>query len=164
MSSEGCLVFTGQHQFEIYYADHRARLLLGLINYTPPEDPTNKIFAPETPNICLGNFLHLYSREGRVIMTENTVAEQEIVIDKSPSILAVINTFTMPHIPLVLTKKNGSLIPLKVRTHQISEIHMSLLDKYNQPVILLTPMTVVIKIKSLPNSHVQPKTASPKRT
>jgi hypothetical protein len=79
------------------------------------------------------------SREGDIIF-DTTQALQ------TPSLLAIMNTFTLPHVPILTHKELGNLISIKKNALQISKIKLELVDKYFQPVMLLSPMTIFIKI------------------
>jgi hypothetical protein len=141
MGDDDRLYFTSSTKIFISYSTHRARLLLGLMNYETPSNPDQFVFCTETPSVCLGNLLYLTSLEGDIIF--NTTTDNEA---QTPSILAIMNTFTLPHVPILAHGKN--LISIKKNALQISKIKLELVDKYFQPVILLSPMTVFIKISN----------------
>jgi hypothetical protein len=142
LDESGRVLFTSAGEvFSIHFATHRARLLLGLINAKNIE-PTNSLLCTENPTTCMGNLIYLVSREGDSVkvMDENSMQDT--------TLLAIINTYTLPHVPLVLHKRNGNIIPIEAHQHQLSKINFELVDKYFEPVVLTSPMTVFIEISS----------------
>jgi hypothetical protein len=122
-------------------ASHRVKVLLGLMNYTPDLEGTT-IRATETPDVCNGGFLYLLSLEGDATSIQSNE-------ERSVSTLAVISTFMINHVPVIVHKDTGGLISQKIKTHHVSKITMTLVDRHLEPVLLISPMTVVMKIKSL---------------
>jgi hypothetical protein len=127
--------------FSVQSATHRASLLLGLIN-ADDVTPTNSLLCTETPTMCIGNLMYLVSREGDSVKVMDEHSLQDTTL------LAIINTYTLPHVPLVLHKRNGNIIPIKAHQHQLSKINFELVDRYFEPIILTSPMTVFVEVSS----------------
>ena len=142
-NEHGNLKFTLDKDFQIIDASHRVKLLLGLYHTTLPVSSTDKVYAcPSPPITNYANKLYLVSLQGQAIHSTKEGMEY------TPSVSCSIDTFIKPGLPLI---KDFDLNPIKtvIQASDLSRSSMTLVDFQFEPVVLLSPLFVTLKIKPL---------------
>ena len=140
-NEHGNLKFTHNKDFQITEATHRAKLLLGLYHTTLPVSSTNNTYTFLSPPITnYANKLYLVSLQGQAIHASKEGKEY------TPSVACSIDTFIKSGLPLI---KDFDLNPIKTVTQaaDLSRSSMTLVDFQFEPVVLLSPLFVTLKIK-----------------
>ena len=140
-NEHGCLQFGLSNDFQIIDASHRVKLLLGLYHTTLPVSSTDKVYAcPSPPITNYANKLYLVSLQGQAIHSTKEGMEY------TPSVSCSIDTFIKSGLPLI---KDFDLNPIKtvIQASDLSRSSMTLVDFQFEPVVLLSPLFVTLKIK-----------------
>ena len=140
-NEHGNLQFTLDKDFQIIDASHRVKLLLGLYHTTLPVSSTDKVYAcPSPPITNYANKLYLVSLQGQAIHASKEGMEY------TPSVSCSIDTFIKSGLPLI---KDFDLNPIKtiIQASDLSRSSMTLVDFQFEPVVLLSPLFVTLKIK-----------------
>ena len=140
-NANGCLKFTLDKDFEIIDASHRVKLLLGLYHTTLPVSSTDKVYVCSSPPITnYANKLYLVSLQGQAIHASKEGMEY------TPSVACSIDTFIKSGLPLI---KDFDINPIKtvIQAADLSRSSMTLVDFQFEPVVLLSPLFVTLKIK-----------------
>ena len=140
-SEHGNLKFTCTKDFQITEATHRVKLLLGLYHTTLPVSSTDSTYIFLSPPITnYANKLYLISLQGQAIYATKEGKEY------TPSVACSIDTFIKPGLPLI---KDFDLNPIKtvIQASDLSLSSMTLVDFQFEPVVLLSPLFVTLKIK-----------------
>ena len=122
-------------------ASHRVKLLLGLYHTTLPVSSTDKVYVcPSPPITNYANKLYLVSLQGQAIHSTKEGMEY------TPSVACSIDTFIKSGLPLI---KDFDLNPIKtvIQASDLSRSSMTLVDFQFEPVVLLSPLFVTLKIK-----------------
>ena len=142
-NEHGCLQFALDNNFQIIDASHRVKLLLGLYHTTLPVSSTDKVYAcPSPPITNYANKLYLVSLQGQAIHSTKEGMEY------TPSVACSIDTFIKSGLPLI---KDFDLNPIKtvIQASDLSRSSMTLVDFQFEPVVLLSPLFVTLKIKAV---------------
>ena len=140
-NANGCLKFTLDKDFEIIDASHRVKLLVGLYHTTLPVSSTDKVYVCSSPPITnYANKLYLVSLQGQAIHASKEGMEY------TPSVACSIDTFIKSGLPLI---KDFDINPIKtvIQAADLSRSSMTLVDFQFEPVVLLSPLFVTLKIK-----------------
>ena len=140
-NEHGCLKLTLDKDFEIIDASHRVKLLLGLYHTTLPVSSTDKVYVCSSPPITnYANKLYLVSLQGQAIHASKEGMEY------TPSVACSIDTFIKSGLPLI---KDFDINPIKtvIQASDLSRSSMTLVDFQFEPVVLLSPLFVTLKIK-----------------
>ena len=140
-NEHGCLKLTLDKDFEIIDASHRVKLLLGLYHTTLPVSSTDKVYVCSSPPITnYANKLYLVSLQGQAIHASKEGMEY------TPSVACSIDTFIKSGLPLI---KDFDINPIKtvIQAADLSRSSMTLVDFQFEPVVLLSPLFVTLKIK-----------------
>ena len=140
-NANGCIKLTLDKDFEIIDASHRVKLLLGLYHTTLPVSSTDKVYVCSSPPITnYANKLYLVSLQGQAIHASKEGMEY------TPSVACSIDTFIKPGLPLI---KDFDMNPIKtvIQAADLSRSSMTLVDFQFEPVVLLSPLFVTMKIK-----------------
>ena len=140
-NANGCVKFTFDKDFEIIDASHRVKLLVGLYHTTLPVSSTDKVYVCSSPPITnYANKLYLVSLQGQAIHASKEGMEY------TPSVACSIDTFIKPGLPLI---KDFDMNPIKtvIQAADLSRSSMTLVDFQFEPVVLLSPLFVTLKIK-----------------
>ena len=140
-NEHGNLQFSLDKDFQIIDASHRVKLLLGLYHTTLPVSSTDKVYAcPSPPITNYANKLYLVSLQGQAIHSTKEGMEY------TPSVACSIDTFIKSGLPLI---KDFDLNPIKtvIQASDLSRSSMTLVDFQFEPVVLLSPLFVTLKIK-----------------
>ena len=140
-NEHGSLKFTLDKDFQIIDASHRVKLLLGLYHTTLPVSSTDKVYVCSSPPITnYANKLYLVSLQGQAIHASKEGMEY------TPSVACSIDTFIKPGLPLI---KDFDMNPIKtvIQAADLSRSSMTLVDFQFEPVVLLSPLFVTLKIK-----------------
>ena len=140
-NANGCVKFTLDKDFEIIDASHRVKLLVGLYHTTLPVSSTDKVYVCSSPPITnYANKLYLVSLQGQAIHASKEGMEY------TPSVACSIDTFIKPGLPLI---KDFDMNPIKtvIQAADLSRSSMTLVDFQFEPVVLLSPLFVTLKIK-----------------
>lgn len=137
------LYFQYSTTFTIKEASHRVRLLLGLYHSTLPlsdseEEHILECMSPPITNYA--NKLYLISLQGQVIVSSKNNLEY------APSVACSIDSFIKHSLPLI---KDFDLNPIKtkIQAASLSKLTLTLVDFQFEPVVLLSPLFVTLKIK-----------------
>ena len=136
----GNLKFTLDKDFQLLDASHRVKLLLGLYHTVLPVSSLDKVYVCSSPPITnYANKLYLVSLQGQAIHATKEGLEY------TPSIACSIDTFIKPGLPLI---KDFDLNPIKtiIQAADLSRSSMTLVDFQFEPVVLLSPLFVTLKI------------------
>jgi hypothetical protein len=121
---------------------HRVKLLLGLVNYNNKHERVKNIVCSDRPDFCFGHMFYLNSFEaGNSMITKDV--DGKII---GSSIAYIINQFIIPHLPVIVKNKHKQG---KRTVNMLSHISFQLCDKYNVPIVLLSPMTIAIYLTPL---------------
>ena len=130
-NEQGNLKITLDKDFQIKDASHRVKLLLGLYHTALPVSSTDKVYVCSSPPITnYANKLYLVSLQGQAIhATKDSI-----------------DTFIKPGLPLI---KDFDINPIKtvIQAADLSRSSMTLVDFQFEPVVLLSPLFVTLKIK-----------------
>ena len=140
-NEQGNLKFTLDKDFQIKDASHRVKLLLGLYHTALPVSSTDKVYVCLSPPITnYANKLYLVSLQGQAIHATKEGMEY------TPSVTCSIDTFIKPGLPLI---KDFDINPIKtvIQAADLSRSSMTLVDFQFEPVVLLSPLFVTLKIK-----------------
>ena len=140
-NANGCIKLTLDKDFEIIDASHRVKLLLGLYHTTLPVSSTDKVYVCSSPPITnYANKLYLVSLQGQAIHASKEGMEY------TPSVACSIDTFIKSGLPLI---KDFDINPIKtvIQAADLSRSSMTLVDFQFEPVVLLSPLFVTLKIK-----------------
>ena len=140
-NEHGCLKLTLDKDFEIIDASHRVKLLMGLYHTTLPVSSTDKVYVCSSPPITnYANKLYLVSLQGQAIHASKEGMEY------TPSVACSIDTFIKSGLPLI---KDFDINPIKtvIQAADLSRSSMTLVDFQFEPVVLLSPLFVTLKIK-----------------
>ena len=133
--------------FKIIEATHRAKLLLGLYHTQLPiisnwdiETRLQAVIAPSPPITNYANKLYLVSLQGQAVHSIKDGLEY------TPSVACSIDSFVKSGLPLI---KDFDLNPIKtvVQASDLSRSSMTLVDFQFEPVVLLSPLFITLKIK-----------------
>ena len=137
----GFLKLNSTSNFSINAASHRAKLLLGLYHTELPISSTNnELVTPSPPITNYANKLYLVSLQGQAIHTVKNGMEY------TPSIACSIDSFVKSGLPLI---KDFNINPIKtvINVADLYRSSMTLVDFQFEPVVLLSPLFVTLKIK-----------------
>ena len=140
-NEHGNLQFSLDKDFQIIDASHRVKLLLGLYHTALPVSSTDKVYVcPSPPITNYANKLYLVSLQGQAIHSTKEGMEY------TPSVACSIDTFIKSGLPLI---KDFDLNPIKtvIQASDLSRSSMTLVDFQFEPVVLLSPLFVTLKIK-----------------
>ena len=137
----GYLKLTSNTSFTITYATHRAKILLGLYHSELPISSNGgELISPSPPITNYANKLYLISLQGQAIHTVKNGMEY------TPSIACSIDSFVKSGLPLI---KDFNINPIKtvINVADLYRSSMTLVDFQFEPVVLLSPLFVTLKIK-----------------
>jgi hypothetical protein len=130
--------------WQITGMSHRAKLITGFYDCTFPIKCTDSlegiISAPSVPYNYHGNKLYLMSNQGNVIQSCNV---------QSPGVLLRINEFLMATLPVLIKPKKEERDVVIGDGTSLRQFDIKLVDRWYEPVILLNPMIVTIKMKPI---------------
>jgi hypothetical protein len=129
--------------FKIIGMSHRAQLITGLYDVSLPLDcifSDSTVHAPSVPYIYYGNKLYLTSDQGNVIKSSNV---------QCPTVIFRINEFLMSTLPILIKPRKEERDVVIADGTNFHEIRVKLVDRWQQPVILKSPMIVTIKMKPM---------------
>ena len=152
IDSSNHLTLTFNKEFSITDASHRAKLLLGLYHTQLPIKSVEKgnpnvvhlvnyvITSPSPPITNYANKLYLVSLQGQAVHSIKDGMEY------TPSVACSIDSFVKPGLPLI---KDFDLKPIKtvIQASELFRSSMTLVDFQFEPVVLLSPLFVTLKIK-----------------
>ena len=143
INDDNRLTIMCSHDFTFANITPRARMLCGLINVELNKTYTNStthIF--DIPIFDYANKLYLISKQGSAIHTN--IGSQEY----SPSIIASIDTVIRKGLPVIVNFETyGKPIKNRINIDSFHYIELELVDMMLNPVVLLSPMFVSIKVK-----------------
>ena len=137
----GRLKLTSNASFSITDATHRAKILLGLYHSELPiSSDDGELISPSPPITNYANKLYLVSLQGQAIHTTKNGMEY------TPSIACSIDSFVKSGLPLI---KDFNINPIKtvINVADLYRSSMTLVDFQFEPVVLLSPLFVTLKIK-----------------
>ena len=137
------LYFQYSTTFTIKESSHRVKLLLGLYHTTLPisDSEEEHILECKSPPITnYANKLYLISLQGQAIISNKNNLEY------TPSVACSIYTFIKPSLPLI---KDFDINPIKpkIQAAALSKLTITLVDFQFEPVVLLSPLFLTLKIK-----------------
>ena len=140
-NDRGLLLLTGNKNFEIIDASHKAKLLLGIYHSKLPIRSVGMTIAMESlPMTCLGNVLYVIARTDAVCMT-NARGQEE-----SMSIAFRINELFYDGFPIVSRTEGDWFI---IKSSELQRMEFALVDFQLEPVVLHAPLNMTIQIKSI---------------
>ena len=133
--------------FKFTKMSHRAALVTGLYNIElNKEYPANVWVTAEIPIRDYANKLYLVSKQGQSI--KSNIGKVEYM----PSVIANIDCVVKGGVPVLVNFEHiGKPIKNVVNIDSFKQIELELVDFQYQPVPLISPMFVTIKVKPCPN-------------
>ena len=129
--------------FKFTYISHRLALVTGLYNVKLDEvHPRGVPFLGEIPIVDYANKLYLVSKQGQAI--QSNIGE----VEYTPSVIASIDHVIGQGIPIMQNFETyGKPIKNVVNIDSFKQIELELVDFQYQPVKLMSPMFITIKVK-----------------
>lgn len=137
--------------FRFTKISHRLALITGLYNIKLNEEyPINVPFYSEKPIIDLANKLYLVSKQGQAI--QSNIGD----VEYTPSVIASIDYLIGKDIPIIQNFETyGKPIKNIVNIDSFKQIELELVDFQYQPVPLMSPMFITIKVKPTENPKIK---------
>jgi hypothetical protein len=126
---------------------HRASLVMGFYD-TPlpyPPSPAVKIISPSAPYACYGNMLYLTSKQGNSIHSANV---------QHPAVIFRIHEYLKYNMVLLCKPKKEERDEVIADPGALRQIDLSLVDRWFQPVKILNPMIVTIKMEPIMEEQI----------
>lgn len=142
---------TALEQLEIEEPTHRVKLILGLYNAKFPImlRANYSYTCPDIPILNHTKFF-LVSLQGNPMYSN--IGEQQ----HTPSVIGTIDTITRDNLPLIYNfEKEGKPLKIKTYTESLKNLEISLVDFQFQPIVLLNPLNISVKIKPAKNADVK---------
>jgi hypothetical protein len=124
--------------FKFTDMSHRARLITGFYDFDFPDDYLEKWISPSAPLVGFGDVLYLMSNNGNVIHSANA---------QNPSILFRMHNVFRYQQPLILQPRKDQRDEVIADATSTRELRLKLVDRWLQPVKILNPMVITIKMK-----------------
>ena len=148
----GQLIFTPLvDEFKFTKMSHRVGLVTGLYNIK-----LNEIYPKDVPIVCerpirdYANKLYLISKQGQSI--QSNIGD----IEYTPSVIASIDHVVINDVPIMQNFETyGKPIKNIVNIDSFKQIELDLVDFQYQPVPLMSPMFVTIKVKPCDNPKMK---------
>ena len=148
----GQLVFTPlEDEFKFTKISHRTGLVTGLYNIK-----LNEVLPKDVPIVCekpildYANKLYLIQKQGQAI--QSNIGD----IEYTPSVIASIDHVIMDDVPIIQNFETyGKPIKNIVNIDSFKQIELDLVDFQYQPVPLMSPMFVTIKVKPCDNPKMK---------
>jgi hypothetical protein len=143
-------VTTDPIEFRIIGMSHRARLITGFYDapIPNPSDPNvykDYIQSPSAPYVYHGNMMYLVSKNGNAIHSANV---------QHPGVLLRINEFLMSTLPVIIKPREEDRDYVIGDGSSMREIELRLVDRWFEPVKILNPMVVTIKMEPIMEEQV----------
>ena len=137
--------------FRFTKISHRLGLVTGLYNVKLNEVyPKDEPFLIEKPIIDYANKLYLVSKQGQAI--QSNIGD----VEYTPSVLASIDCIIGDGIPIMQNFETyGKPIKNIVNIDSFKQIELELVDFQYQPVLLMSPMFITIKVKPCANPKMK---------
>jgi hypothetical protein len=120
---------------------HHAKLVLGFYDVILPMTDFYVYFSSRSaPYTSLGNKLYLVSDQGNVIQSSNI---------QKPTVIFRINEFIVATYPILIKPRKDERDVIIADGTNFHELHLKLVDRWNEPVFLSSPMLVTIKMKPI---------------
>lgn len=129
--------------FQFTKITHRAGLVTGLYNIKLNEEyPANVPIVCEKPITDYAHKLYLVSKQGQAI--QSNIGD----VEYTPSVIASIDHIIMDGLPIMMNFETyGKPIKNIVNIDSFKQIELELVDFQYQPVELMSPMFITIKVK-----------------
>lgn len=129
--------------FQFTKITHRAGLVTGLYNIKLNEEyPANVSIVCEKPITDYAHKLYLVSKQGQAI--QSNIGD----VEYTPSVIASIDHIIMDGLPIMMNFETyGKPIKNIVNIDSFKQIELELVDFQYQPVELMSPMFITIKVK-----------------
>ena len=149
-SGQRVLKMTPLKNMIIYEPSHRVALLLGLYNEEfPLELEANEPFYIQDMPILNHTKLYLVSLQGNPMYAN--IGKQQY----TPSIIGNIDTWTSDREVLIYNfEKEGKPLKIKTYTDSLKNLEISLVDFQFQPIALMSPLNLCIKIKPAKDADI----------
>jgi hypothetical protein len=134
--------------FRFTNMSHRAKLVTGFYDTEFPYPATgfeNKVKSPSAPFGCYGNLLYLTSKQANQIHSANV---------QHPGVLLRIHEFFKYNLQLIVKPRKEDRDIVIGDGTSLRQIDIQLVDRWFQPVKLLNPMVVTIKMKPIMEEQV----------
>ena len=130
---------------------HRIALLTGFYNTKLPlQYNRNSVEYISTPPVFTHSKFYLVSLQGNPMYAN--IGEQQY----TPSIIGNIDTFIVDKEPILYNfEKEGKPLKIKTYTDSLKNLEISLVDFQFQPVALMSPLNLCIKIKPAKDADVK---------
>ena len=125
--------------FRIKDASHRVKLLTGLYYSSLPSSFTKSYIIESIPYTCYGNNLYLKSKISNIVGFNNEMNE-EIYI----SVCYHVFEMLYPGVPII-SRTPGNYV--KIKPTDLSNLEFSLVDFQNEPVVLKSPLNLVLECR-----------------
>jgi hypothetical protein len=119
---------------------HRARLITGFYDCDFPDGYLEKWTSISAPLVGFGDLLYLISNNGNVIHSANA---------QNPSILFRMHNVFRMNQPLILTPRKDQRDEVIADGTAMRDVRLRLVDRWLQPVKILNPMVVTIKMRPI---------------
>ena len=151
-NSKGQIVITpNADNFRFTKITHRAGLVTGLYNIKLNEEiPKNDTIICEKPIMDYANKLYLISKQGQSI--QSNIGEMEY----TPSVIASIDHIVTADVPIMMNFETyGKTIKNIINIDSFKQIELELVDFQYQPVPLMSPMFITIKVKACESPKIK---------
>ena len=130
---------------------HRAGLVTGLYNIKLNEEiPKDSVIVCEKPIMDYANKLYLISKQGQSI--QSNIGEMEY----TPSVIASIDHIVTADVPIMMNFETyGKPIKNIINIDSFKQIELELVDFQYQPVPLMSPMFITIKVKACESPKIK---------
>jgi hypothetical protein len=133
--------------FHFLDMSHRASLVMGFYD-TPlpyPSGPVPKIISPSAPYACYGNMLYLTSKQGNCIHSANV---------QHPAVIFRIHEYLKFNMVLLCKPRKEERDEVIADPGALRQIDLQLVDRWFQPVKILNPMIVTIKMEPIMEEQI----------
>lgn len=136
--------------FKFTRISHRIGLMTGLYNVKLNEEyPKNVPFYTELPICDYANKLYLVSKQGQAI--QSNIGD----VEYTPSVIASIDAIIRQGVPIMVNFETyGKPIKNTANIDSFKQIELELVDFQYQPVPLMSPMFITVKVKPCTNQKM----------
>jgi hypothetical protein len=134
-------------EFKVVGLSHRASLVTGFYDTPLPYPATYKTFVqtPSAPYVYHGNMMYLISKNGNAIHSANV---------QHPGVLFRINEFLMSTLPIIIKPREEDRDVVIGDGSSMREIELKLVDRWFEPIKIINPMIVTIKMEPIMEEQV----------
>ena len=150
VNADNTITMLSTKDITIKSISHRIQLLTGLYNTTLPIEIKNNTpyIILDLPVLNYANKLYLVSLQGQPVYS--SIGEKEY----TPSVIANIDSMILNQAPLIVNYDQTKPIKIKTNSDSLKYLEMRLVDFMYQPIKLMSPLFITIKIKPSTDANV----------